>query len=157
MKTLLLWLDTHRGWLWWVAGASIVTFVVTLAAIPILVVRMEADYFMRSAPPPESWRRQHPAVRFVLRATKNTIGATLVLAGLVLSLPLIPGQGILTIMIGLSLLEFPGKRALELRLARQGPVRRAINWIRARARRPPLILPEQAEKTRATRRACGDA
>jgi len=56
-------------------------------------------------------------------------------------MPLVPGQGILTILIGLSLLDFPGKRNLELKLIRLRTVRKAINWIRARAQQPPLELP----------------
>ena len=53
----------------------------------------------------------------------------------------LPGQGILTILVGITLLNFPGKRRLELRIVRQRRVLRAINWMRAKAKRPPLVLP----------------
>jgi hypothetical protein len=33
--------------------------------------------------------------------------------GIILALPGVPGQGILTVLIGVMLLEFPGKRRLE--------------------------------------------
>lgn len=141
MSALLAWLEAHRTAVWWLAGGSLFAFLVSLSVIPIVVVRMRADYFLCPAPPPDSWRRQHPAVRAALRVTKNVAGVALVLSGAVLSLPLIPGQGIATVLIGLSLIDFPGKHALELRLARQGPVLRAINWIRAKRNRAPLQLP----------------
>ena len=54
---------------------------------------------------------------------------------------LLPGQGILTILIGLMLLDFPGKRGLERRLVQQPAVWRAINWMRAKAHQPALELP----------------
>ena len=44
------------------------------------------------------------------------------------------------ILVGLIFLDFPGKFALERRLARQPPVFRALNWIRARAGRKPLEM-----------------
>ena len=129
---------------WWLAGFSVFAFVTTLVAIPIIVVRMRPDHFLR-ARPADDWRESHPAVRTLLISIKNLVGLALVLTGLILSLPLIPGQGILTILIGLSLIDFPGKRSLELRLARQRHVLRAINWIRLRADRPALEMPPRDE------------
>jgi len=129
---------------WWLAGFSVFAFVTTLVAIPVLVVRMRSDHFLRP-PPADDWRESHPAVRAFLIAIKNVIGVALVLTGAILSLPLIPGQGILTILIGLSLIDFPGKRSLELLLVRQRHVLRAINWIRSRADRPALELPPRDE------------
>jgi len=121
----------------------VLAFVGTLVLIPVVVVRMPPDYFIHPGPPSDSWRGRHPAVRTALRVAKNVLGSLLVVVGIVLSIPLVPGQGFATILIGLSLLDFPGKRRLELKLARQKPVLRAINWVRSRADRPPLVLPER--------------
>lgn len=140
MNALLDWLTAHQTLLWWLAGVSVLAFLGSLVAIPVMVVRMRPDYFLGDLPD-DSWRRQHPVVRNLLRVAKNALGVTLVITGAVLSLPLVPGQGIVTVLLGLSLIDFPGKRSLELRLARQKPVLKAINWIRARADRPPLSLP----------------
>jgi len=145
MSALLAWLETNQTAVLWLAGFSAFVFLATLVVIPFLVIRMESDYFLRRTPPADSWRQQHPAVRVLLRVSKNAIGYALVVSGAILSLPLIPGQGLVTILVGLSLIDFPGKRALELRLARQGPVLRAINWIRRKADRPPLELPPPSD------------
>ena len=141
VASLLAWIDQHQHLAWWSAGISVVAFFGTLIAIPVLVARMPANYFIEREPPPDSWRSRYRAVRVTLRVLKDLLGASLVLAGIVLAMPLVPGQGILTILIGLSLLDFPGKRNLELKLIRLRTVRKAINWIRARAQQPPLELP----------------
>jgi len=51
----------------------------------------------------------------------------------------------LAILIGVMLLDFPGKRALELKIARQPAVLQAINGIRAKANRPDLQVPQSAQ------------
>ena len=145
MNALLAWLETNQTVVLWLAGFSAFLFLATLVAIPFLVIRMESDYFLRRTPPADSWRQQHPAVRVLLRVSKNAIGYALVVSGAILSMPFIPGQGLVTVLVGLSLIDFPGKRALELRLARLRPVLRAINWIRRKADRPPLELPPRSD------------
>jgi hypothetical protein len=57
-----------------------------------------------------------------------------------MSVPGVPGQGLLTILIGVMLLDFPGKRRLERWLLRRRGVLAAINKVRARYGRPPLVL-----------------
>jgi hypothetical protein len=52
----------------------------------------------------------------------------------------LPGQGVLTILAGITLLNYPGKRRLELWLVRRPAIHRAIDWIRRRAGRAPLEL-----------------
>jgi hypothetical protein len=82
----------------------------------------------------------------VLRAVgifaKNLLGLVLVGAGIVMSLPGVPGQGVLTILLGIMLLDFPGKRALETRIVSRPRVNSAVNALRARFDKPPLMLDE---------------
>ena len=73
---------------------------------------------------------------------KNISGVVLVFAGILMSLPGVPGQGVLTILMGVMLLDFPGKRRLELKLVSRPKVLRTVNRIRARFDRPPLLLDE---------------
>jgi hypothetical protein len=120
-----------------VAIASAALFVLSAAGVPWFVARVPTDYFSRReleqmhiAPAPRSlWR-------VVGRVLKNLLGLVLVLAGI--AMVFLPGQGLLTIFVGLLLLEFPGKRRLERRLIGWGPIYRAINGLRRRAGRPPL-------------------
>ena len=134
------WIVSHQVISGWVFGLSVFCFIGGLVAMPILVARMRSDYFVSRHPSAESWSGRHPAIRLTLLVIKNGLGAVLVLAGL--AMLVLPGQGVLTILVGISMLNFPGKRRLELRIVRKRPVLHAINWIRARANRPRLILPE---------------
>jgi hypothetical protein len=119
------------------AIASLVLFVLSAAGIPWFVARVPTDYFSRrelekmhvTPAPRSSWR-------IVGRVLKNLLGLTLVVAGI--GMLFLPGQGLLTIFVGLLLLEFPGKSRLERRLIGWGPIYRAINGLRRRAGRPPL-------------------
>ena len=121
----------------WLAVSSLFMFVGTLIAIPIILVRLPADYFDIRKPRP--WMEEHhPILRVIGHLVKNLVGLVFVFAGL--AMLLLPGQGILTILIGLSLLEFPGKRRLEARLVGQQTVLSTINKMRAKFGKPPLIL-----------------
>jgi hypothetical protein len=121
----------------WLAASSIVMFVGTLVAIPIILVRLPADYFDVRIPRP--WmENHHPILRVAGHLVKNVVGVVFLLAGL--AMLLLPGQGILTILIGLSLVEFPGKRRLEAKLVGQPAVLGTINKMRAKFNRPPLII-----------------
>jgi len=81
VASLLAWIDQHQHLAWWSAGISVVAFFGTLIAIPVLVARMPANYFIERELPPDSWRSRHSAVRVTLRVLKDLLGASLVLAG----------------------------------------------------------------------------
>jgi hypothetical protein len=79
-------------------------------------------------------------LRWAGLVAKNIVGVLLVLTGVVMSLPGVPGPGVLTILLGIMLLDFPGKRGLELKLVRRQQVRRALDGVRKRFHQPPLQL-----------------
>ena len=133
------WLQAHEAILWWLGVVSGLAFLATLAAIPWLVVRIPVDYFTRDSRPSLPWSRVHPVLRMLLHLVKNLLGAVLVLCGL--AMLVLPGQGILTILLGVMLLDFPRKYELERWLASRPAVLRALNWIRNRAGVPPIVIP----------------
>jgi len=114
------------------------TTVLSLAAVTIVLVRLPATYFQDNFVSPLVGR--HLIVRWIRVILKNILGAVLILFGLLLSLPGVPGQGLLTILIGLMLLDFPGKRRIERRLVASPIIQRAINALRARFGKPALVL-----------------
>jgi hypothetical protein len=67
------------------------------------------------------------------------LGILLVLAGIMMLV--LPGQGILAMLIGIGLMDFPGKFRLERWFARQPAVFKSLNWIRTRAGHAPLLDP----------------
>ena len=131
------------NWIGWFAGFSLATFVVSAVALPWLLTRLPEDYFEETSPtvhPP--WPRQ-PALYWAWRLLKNSLGAVLLLAGFVMLLT--PGQGLLTILAGLWLADFPGKRRWERRLIGLPKVLTSINWIRRKSGQPPLRVSKDVE------------
>jgi len=105
-----------------------------------MVVWIPPDHFQPGRAQPPAWWRRHPLLRGVGLLVKNSIGVLFVIAGGVMALPLVPGPGLLFILLGFSVLDFPGKRKIERRLLEVPTVLRSLNAIRARFKRPPLVL-----------------
>ncbi|HEV2802916.1 MAG TPA: hypothetical protein VGW12_20795 [Pyrinomonadaceae bacterium] len=125
----------------WVLVFSVVTFVLSIAVTVVVLVKLPDTYF-KAEHGREFWVERHPVLRWAGLVLKNLLGLVLVLFGVVMSLPGVPGQGVLTILLGIMLLDFPGKRRLELKLVSRPKVLSTINRIRARFERPPLQLDE---------------
>ena len=136
------WSERHPEAIGLAALASVGTFVGSLLFLPILLARLPANYFSRERRPPTPWRARHPYLRLVVLALKNVVGALLLVSGILMLV--LPGQGILTILAALVLLDFPGKRRLERALVRRPRVLRGIDWIRARAGVMPMEPPPPA-------------
>ncbi|MEX1042666.1 MAG: PGPGW domain-containing protein [Pirellulaceae bacterium] len=147
MDKLFSWLEEHETLLWSLTAIGVFMFLATLIAIPWLLTRLPADYFIRR--PVRDWPGRHPAVHLGLVIVKNLLGVILVLAGI--AMLVLPGQGLLTILVGIMFLDFPGKRRMERWLIRRGPILSAANWIRARAGKSPLEVYKTAEKSSAER------
>lgn len=116
---------------------SVVGFVGSLIAIPFILVRLPPHYFDERHP--RTWmENHHPILRLVGHILKNLVGAVFLVAGV--AMLFLPGQGILTMLIGLSLIDFPGKRRLEGKLVGQPSVLRTINSVREKFGQPPLTV-----------------
>lgn len=135
------WITDNKELLGWLFSISLVMLVGAAIAVPIVVSRMSADYFMPDRDPGHSLANQHPALRWTGLILKNLFGLILFIAGIAMLFT--PGQGLLTIFIGLLLMDFPGKRRLEIRLIRIPALKGAIDWIRAKAGHEPLQLPPE--------------
>jgi len=121
---------------------SVVTFVVSIAVVTVVLVKLPANYF-HSSHERDFLVERHPVLRAVGIFAKNLLGLLLVGLGIVMSLPGVPGQGVLTILLGIMLLDFPGKRGLETRIVSRPRVNAAVNALRARFDKPPLLLDEK--------------
>lgn len=113
---------------------SIVMVVISAVAVPWWIARLPEEYFSRVSHSDlrSAQLRAHPARRVL----KNVLGLFLAVAGL--AMLFLPGQGLITLVIALTLLEFPGKARLERRLIANDGVFAALNWVRKRAGRPPF-------------------
>jgi len=111
--------------------------IVSYGAVILVMVKIPADYFSSSYV-----RNLNPGKHFLLRWSavilKNLVGFLLVVAGIVMIFG--PGPGVLTILLGLVMMDIPGKRPLEAKLIQRPTVLSAINNLRARYNKPPLIV-----------------
>ena len=117
----------------------VVTFAISLAIVSVVMVKIPADYFQQGKPR-KILADKPPAIRYLAIFGKNLLGVALVVIGILLSLPGVPGQGFLTILLGVMLLDFPGKQKLEHKIVSRPQVRNAINRLREKFGKPKLVL-----------------
>lgn len=106
---------------------SIVVFVGSLIAIPVAIVRLPEDYLVR---PPEETKS------VPLKIAKNVLGVALLAVGI--AMLVLPGQGVLMVIVGLMLIDFPGRHKLVVKLMKKPKVLKVITAIRKRFGKPPL-------------------
>ncbi len=120
-------------------GLFIASFFISFVSIAIVMIKIPANYFSshyeRDFLPNSPW-----LVRWGAVIAKNIAGLFLILFGIILSLPGIPGQGILTILLGLIMIDIPGKRPLEAAIIRRPIVFSAVNKLRQKYGKPALIM-----------------
>jgi len=117
----------------WVGIVSFVVFVASLLLTPILLGKIPRDYFIHT--------NQHKVEinhlgHLIIVVIRSLVGFVLLIAGIIMLVT--PGQGIISILLGLFLMEFPGKRKLELKLINHEPTFKALNWLRGKANKDPF-------------------
>lgn len=139
MADLVAWIREYQILFQTLGLTSLALFVASLVVFPLVVANLPKDYFVRDKRDPAHQQRRHPVVWVLLTVVKNTFGFVLILAGI--AMLVLPGQGILTILMGVALANFPGKFTLERKLVRHPSVGRALNRIRRIAGKDRLEIP----------------
>jgi archaellum biogenesis protein FlaJ (TadC family) len=124
--------DYHQYFVW-VGVASFIVFIVSLLLTPFLLGKIPQDYFVHTNQHKVEIKHLGHLVAIIIR---TLIGFMLLIAGIIMLVT--PGQGIISILLGLFLMEFPGKRKLELKLINHEPTFKALNWLRNKANKPPF-------------------
>lgn len=132
------WLEQNEVIIQALASASAAMFVLTLLAVILVIIRIPEDYFVRDHRPDKAITR-HWILHSTLVVAKNLAGVICILVGL--ALLVLPGQGLLLILVGLMLTNFPHKYEIEQRIVSRRSIEQIVNWVRHRARRPPLRTP----------------
>ena len=128
------WLKAHGILVGIISGASLVGSIFLCA---LVIVYLPFDYFLAKK---RVSRIRRPVLWYVLIVLKNLLAVILIIVGIIMLL--LPGQGILTVLIGLIISDIPGKRKLERRIIQSPAVLSALNYIRSRFKRPLLVLDE---------------
>jgi hypothetical protein len=120
--------------------ASIAYFVV----ITYFITQLDKQYFVRRKTSEEGLinhlhlTSMNRSVACAVKIAKIILGIGLLVCGILMLV--LPGQGLITILIGLSLIPFPGKDKMEQRILSRHSVRSTLNWIRVKAKKEPFIF-----------------
>ena len=117
---------------------SLLTFLLSLIAVPWLIGRMSPEFFLSHRQVVDARHRRHPLLALGIFILRNGIGFGLLLAGL--AMLVLPGQGLLTMLIGVCVMDFPGKHILVERVIRARQVQQALNWIRRKQGKEPFLF-----------------
>src|SRR5918996_2033475 len=131
---LLTWRNVLIGSLIFIAS-----FLINLGIVSVILVKLPADHFSKNRKT-KFWHGRRPLLNAAKVIGKNILGVFLVVLGIALSLPGVPGQGLLTILLGIMLLDFPGRERLEQKLLSKPSIVNTINRLRERFGKPPLEL-----------------
>lgn len=110
---------------------SVVMFVLSLVLLPWFLNKIPTDYFTR-ARDPDPWH----VIMQPRAIVRNIFGLAIVSAGI--AMLVLPGQGLLTILIGLATMQFPGKFELEKWIVTRKGVLEGINWVRTKSGKTAL-------------------
>ncbi len=130
LNNITSWLMQHETLLYWSGIISLLLFVASLLLLPWLINKIPVDYFMHQA-------KEHKVnLLNPITILRNLLGLIVLAAGV--AMLILPGQGILCILIGLTIMHFPGKYALERWVITRKGVLDSMNWIREKSGKPPL-------------------
>ena len=119
---------------------SVTSLVLSIAGCAALITFLPPDYFTETN---QGRHIKNPILRFFVFVLKNLVGGVFIVVGALMLV--LPGQGLLTILSGLIISDFPGKKRLARKIIRIRAVFLAANKIRQQFNRPPLILVEEEE------------
>lgn len=133
-------LDFAEGHAFSISVVSLAMLLVSIILVPVFVQSLPADYFKKRK------IRAKPAwipfpLHILYLVVKNIVGIVLILLGL--AMLVLPGQGLITLIIGIILTDIPGERKAFLFILRKTPVLKAMNWLRKKKNKPLFELPER--------------
>ncbi len=135
---MLEWFIDNETLVGWLLFLSLLSLLATFLLVPVILVRLPEDYFSFPDRHRIPWNDRHRFLRIPIFLFKNLLGLIFIVAGILMLV--LPGQGILTIIMGLIIMEFPRKYRAERWIVSQASVLRMINWIRRKSGKAALVL-----------------
>jgi hypothetical protein len=127
MDALESWFE-HPALLWGLGGFSVLAVVGSIVLVPRYLAKLPPDFLTAG---------DHEQHSLAWRVVRNGLGVLLVLLGV--AMLLLPGQGLITLMVGVLLVDFPGKQRLVQRVLGRPKVLSAVNKLRVKRGSPPLV------------------
>lgn len=129
-------INYYSHWLSYLALGSIIFLLLSIILIPKWIARIPHDYFTYRKR--KSFSESSGIRQVFISIAKNLTGLVLVFSGAIMLL--LPGQGLLTMFVGLLLLNFPGKYRLERALIKNPTILAGLNWIRRKQNVTELVI-----------------
>ena len=131
-------LHSHETLFFWLTIIGILGLLGSVILIPWILIQLPSDYFHEKERKKCPWGNCPAILRTIVIILKNIIGVILLISGFIMLF--IPGQGLLTMIVGIVLMDFPYKYKL-LRWAIDHPkILSTINALREKANKDPFIL-----------------
>ena len=138
IQTILQWLMAHQYLLGWIGVISLLVFSLSLLSLPWLVAMIPENYILSQKRKQTILKNENFGIWIVIFILKNSIGLLLVTGGILMLF--LPGQGVLTIIAGLIMTDYPGKFELERRIVSNKKILEKLNWLRNKANQPSLKI-----------------
>ncbi len=108
---------------------SLLFALLSVLGVVWFIAKLPADFFQH----PRHHRHlidpnRYPNLHFICKTIRNILGFALILAGIIMLI--LPGQGVLTIIIGLIVADFPHKDRWLRKLIRFPAVQKGLNLLR---------------------------
>ncbi len=118
--------------------SSIAILIISALSIGYFIKKIPHDYFLNDKRGVHQYKNKNPIFWIITLVLKNIIGYCLIVGGILMLV--LPGQGLLTILVGLMLSDYPGKFKLEKKIIKTNLILKTINWYRTKSNIPPLIF-----------------
>jgi hypothetical protein len=129
VRAISSWFDSP-ALLWGLGAFSALAVIASVLLVPRYLASLPPDFLTSDA-------QQHGG-SMAWRVARNALGVVLVLLGI--AMLILPGQGLLTLLVGVMLVDFPGKHRLVQRLLGRPKVLKVVNKLRGKHGKPPLTL-----------------
>ena len=128
------WISDNNQIIQWAGIVSVFLFFLSLFLLRYVILRLPKDYFITA-----SSISKNPQ-KIVVRVAKNAVGFLLTICGIILLFT--PGQGMITILIGLCLIDLAIVNQFKKKIINNSKVQKALNWIRIKKSVKPFNFPK---------------
>ena len=132
------WISDYNQIIQWAGIVSVFLFFLSLFLLRYVILRLPEDYFITAS----SISKSHPKSpqKIIVRVAKNAVGVLLTICGIILLFT--PGQGMITILIGLCLIDLAIVNQFKKKIINNSQVQKALNWIRTKKSVKPFNFPK---------------
>ena len=132
------WISDYNQIIQCAGIVSVFLFFLSLFLLRYVILRLPEDYFIKVSSISKS--NSKSLKKIIVRIAKNALGFLLTICGIILLFT--PGQGMITILIGLCLIDLAIVNQFKKKIINNSKVQKALNWIRTKKSVKPFNFPK---------------